>query len=130
VDNKTEVIIGGQTITLKSAENNEYVQKLASYVDRKLVQVKKMNAHLSTHERLMTVYLAINIADDYFKAQERYAKQGGKQASNLLALDRLKEENEILKEKVEELQNELKKSKDELDEYIQNFENEKVKEQR
>jgi cell division protein ZapA len=126
METKIEVVIDGHIITLKSDENEEYMQKLASYIDRKMAQVKRSNASISVHERLMTVYLAINVADDYFKAQERYVKQGGKQAANMLELDRLKDENELLKEKISDLHNELKRSREELDEYIKNFDSDKI----
>ena len=57
--NTTEVIIGGKVFTLGGYESEEYLQKIASYINNKLAEFGK-------DENLM--YL--NVADDYFKAKK------------------------------------------------------------
>ena len=63
--NKLEVNIQGRAYTLRAAENDEYIYKIAAYVDRKLGEIAAMNSRLSMD---MTAVLgAVNIADEYFK---------------------------------------------------------------
>ena len=67
----TEVIIGGKVFTLSGYESEEYLQKVASYINNKVNEYGKADAFrrlsLDTHN----VLLQLNIADDYFKAKQQ-----------------------------------------------------------
>ena len=43
--NEAEVAIGGKVITLSGYESREYIQKVASYLDNKLDEHKKMESY-------------------------------------------------------------------------------------
>lgn len=65
--NTTEVIIGGKVFTLGGYESEEYLQKIASYINNKLAEFgKDENFRKQSGANLM--YL--NVADDYFKAKK------------------------------------------------------------
>ena len=121
MENKVEVVIDGEIITLKSAENEDYMQKLARYIDRKLALAKMNNANASINERIRTVYLAINVADDYFKAQERLDALEAEHEKYILELGHVQEENMLLNEKLHELQAQLNQARRESDGNIVNI---------
>ncbi len=60
--NKTVVRIGGNEYTLVSTLPEEYVHKVAIYVDRKMNEVTRQRNDLST--AMAAVMAAINIADE------------------------------------------------------------------
>ena len=65
--NRVAVTIGGRDYTLLAAEDEQYVRKVAAHVDKGLTDMVD-SAHLSlTDAAVMT---AVNLADEYFKAQE------------------------------------------------------------
>ena len=69
--NKLEVSICGENITLMSEENEEHMQKVALYINRKLGEIKKFNSNASINERTRALFIAVNIADDYFKTLDQ-----------------------------------------------------------
>ena len=102
--NKVDAVIGGEIITLVSGENEEYMQKIARYIDRKLYEIKLMKSNASINERTRTLFIAINIADDYFKALESLRHLEEEHEKYVTELGRMQEENFLLKEKLHELQ--------------------------
>lgn len=66
--NDTEVIIGGKVITLSGYESEEYLQKVASYINNKIYEYNKVDSFRRQSLDLQNVLLQINLADDYFKA--------------------------------------------------------------
>lgn len=69
--NDTEVIIGGKVITLSGYESEEYLQKVASYINNKISEYARVDSFRRLPLDLQNVLLQINLADDYFKAQKR-----------------------------------------------------------
>lgn len=70
-----EVLIGGRVYTLSGYEEEEYLQKVAAYINNKLTEFNEMEgaAHLSADMRATLIEL--NIADDFFKAKDTIEKQ-------------------------------------------------------
>lgn len=68
--NNTEVILGGKVYTLSGYESEEYLQKVAAYINNKLNEMTSDDnfRRLSAEIRANMMYL--NIADDYFKAKK------------------------------------------------------------
>ena len=68
--NNTEVILGGKVFTLSGYESEEYLQKVASYINNKLAEYSKEDSfrRQNAEDRANLMYL--NIADDYFKAKK------------------------------------------------------------
>ena len=119
VKNKVEVRIAGKDYTLVGIESDEYIQKVALYIDKKMNEILKVNNKLSTS--MAAVLTAINVADDFFKAHENEVsvkKELKKAQEELEALReekrRLSEENGSLNSKSTNLQLELAKREAEL----------------
>ena len=68
--NYTDVIIGGNVYKLGGYEKEEYLQKVASYINGKLNQLDVVEGYRKQSPEFQGVLLALNIADDYFKAQD------------------------------------------------------------
>lgn len=67
----TEVIIGGKVFTLSGYESEEYLQKVASYINNKMNEYSKVESFTRQSSETQNVLLLLNIADDYFKAKNQ-----------------------------------------------------------
>lgn len=67
----TEVIIGGKVFTLSGYESEEYLQKVASYINNKVNEYGKADTFRRLPLDTQNVLLQLNIADDYFKAKQQ-----------------------------------------------------------
>lgn len=67
--NETQVTIGGKTYRLSGYESEEYLQKVAAYINGKLLEFKKSDAYRRQTLDMQAVMLELNIADDYFKTK-------------------------------------------------------------
>lgn len=67
----TEVIIGGKVFTLSGYESEEYLQKVASYINNKYNEYNKVDSFRRQPMDTQGVLLQLNIADDYFKAKKQ-----------------------------------------------------------
>ena len=73
VKTDTEVIIGGKVFTLSGYESEEYLQKVASYINNKISEYSKLDSFRRQPVDRQNVLLQLNIADDYFKARKHIA---------------------------------------------------------
>lgn len=67
----TEVIIGGKVFTLSGYESEEYLQKIALYINNKVSEYSKFDSFKHQSLDTQNVLLQLNIADDYFKAKKQ-----------------------------------------------------------
>ncbi len=67
--NNTEVIIGGKVFTLSGYESEEYLQKVAAYINGKLSGFNADDAYRRQSAEYRANLMYLNIADDYFKAK-------------------------------------------------------------
>ena len=67
----TEVIIGGKVFTLSGYESEEYLKKVASYINNKITEYNKNESFKRLTLDMQNVLLQLNIADDYFKAKKQ-----------------------------------------------------------
>jgi len=126
--NKIDVVISGKVITIRSEESAEYVQKIAMYVDQKIEMLKSRNLSAVVDERLRTLLIALNLADDYFKIKDQYTAQ---EVINKTLTDdaaRYEKENAFLKMQIITLQAELDKVTGEYEEFLRNFDNAEAEE--
>ena len=130
--NYTEVLIGGKVFTLSGFESEDYLQKVSTYLNHKLDECSNSEGYSKQSAETRSILLALNIADDYFKAK----KQGGTLESDIeakdkemydlkhelisvqiklenaeKAMDKLKEENKELQMKIVQLETEIKNNK-------------------
>ena len=64
-----EVVIGGKVYTLSGYESEEYLQKVAVYINGKLNEFDSIEGYQRFPADMKATLLQLNIADDYFKAK-------------------------------------------------------------
>ena len=69
--NDIEVVIGGKAIKLVGYESEEYLQKLAGYINGKLSEYEKVDSFKRQPAEMQNVLIQLNIADDYFKVKKQ-----------------------------------------------------------
>ena len=67
----TQVLIDGKVYTLGGSEDEGYLQRVASYVNEKMGAMGKLPGFAKQNNEYQTAMIALNIADDYFKAQQQ-----------------------------------------------------------
>ena len=98
-----EVIIGGKVYTLSGYEGEEYLQKVATYINNKLGEFQGMEELRHLSGDMKATLLQLNIADDYFKAKaqverlERELQQKEDESSDL--------KNELVSRQIEQERN-------------------------
>lgn len=69
-----EVLIGGKVYTLSGYEGEEYLQKVAAYINNKLSEFDNTEGYRRLPADMKATLLELNIADDYFKAKAQAEK--------------------------------------------------------
>ena len=107
--NDIEVLIEGRKYTICGFESDEYLQQVASYINRKFAEFKKKEYYHRMDLDVRNVLLAINIADDYFKTK--------KKAKDYRAESQEKDKTVLdMKHKIIDLQEQGKKDEKKIDE--------------
>lgn len=63
------VVINGKVYTLSGYEGEDYLQTVATYINNKISECKASDQYRKMNTEYQGVLLALNIADDYFKAK-------------------------------------------------------------
>ena len=69
--NSIKVLIGGKIITLSGYESEEYLQKVALYMDSKITELSNLPGYSRQPMETKHTLLSLNISDDYFKAKKQ-----------------------------------------------------------
>ncbi len=69
----TIVKIGGREHTMRGIESEEYIHKVAIFVNRKMEEIERMQPGLSTTQ--IAVLTAINLGDEVIKLKETIEAQ-------------------------------------------------------
>lgn len=127
--NNTKVLINGNVYTLSGDESEEYIQRVALYINNKMDEIKHSDNGQLLNTRLLNVLLAINIADELFKERDlnNLMKEQSRDQDQVIVnlkeqIFKLDQEKSGLVSKITLLENEVKTHKKELDEYIRIFE--------
>ena len=112
----TEVIIGGKVFTLSGYESEEYLQKVASYINNKVSEYSKVDGFRRQTADTQSVLLQLNIADDFFKAKKQIAMLEEENESKDKEIYDLKHELITSQIKLESTETTMKKMQDELTE--------------
>jgi Uncharacterized protein conserved in bacteria len=70
------VVINGKVYTLSGYEGEDYLQNIATYINNKISECKASEDYRRMNTEYQGVLLALNIADDYFKARSRADEAG------------------------------------------------------
>lgn len=65
------VVINGKVYTLSGYEGEEYLQSVATYLNQKIEECRQSEEYRRMTPEYQGVLLALNIADDYFKAKNQ-----------------------------------------------------------
>lgn len=106
--NDVEVVIGGKQYTLSGYESSEYLQKIATHINDKLSKFREQDGYARLDGEVKNVLLAINLADDFYKAQK--------------SADDLQKANEDLEKEIFDLKHDLIAMKNQLEEKEQQLE--------
>ena len=112
----TEVIIGGKVFTLSGYESEEYLQKVASYINNKMNEYGKVDSFKRQPLDTQSILLQLNIADDYFKAKKQISILEEELAGKEKELDDLKHELISSQIKLENAEKRIKALESELNE--------------
>lgn len=69
--NSAQVVIDGKVITLSGYESEEYLQKVAAYLNNKISECLSLPGYKRQTAELRSVLISLNIADDYFKSKRQ-----------------------------------------------------------
>lgn len=69
-----EVVINGKVYTLSGYEEQEYFQKVASYINEKTNELESLENTRHLPRDMKSTLVQVNIADDYFKAKTQVEK--------------------------------------------------------
>ena len=67
----TEVLIGGKIYTVSGDESEEYLQRIASYINGKISEYSRIDNYKRQTLDTQNVLLQLNIADELFKAKKQ-----------------------------------------------------------
>ncbi len=66
-----EVVIGGKLYTLSGYEEEDYLQKVAGYINNKIAEFNEVDGFKRLPPDMKSTLIELNIADDFFKAREQ-----------------------------------------------------------
>lgn len=69
-----EVVIDGKVYTLSGYEGEEYLQKVAGYINGKITEYDTLEDYRHLPLNMKSTLIQLNIADDYFKAKAQVEK--------------------------------------------------------
>ncbi len=69
-----EVVIDGKVYTLSGYEGEEYLQKVAAYINIKISEFDEIEEYRHIPVTTKNTLIQLNIADDYFKAKSQVEK--------------------------------------------------------
>lgn len=69
-----EVLIGGKVYTLSGYESEDYLQRVAAYINGKINEMEDVEAFRRFPTDMKATMIELNIADDYFKAKAQAEK--------------------------------------------------------
>lgn len=117
VKKTTNVFINGRKYTICGYEDEEYLQNIATYINKKIEEIEKLDSFQKLSSDMKTVLLNINLCNDFFKMRERVLNN----ESNITHKDKeiydLKNElvsKQVISDKNENEIQELKKEIEEL----------------
>ncbi|MCD7957931.1 MAG: cell division protein ZapA [Lachnospiraceae bacterium] len=69
--NSTQVIIAGKIYTLSGYESEEYLQRVAAYLNGKISELRNLDGYQRLSPDMKSILLNLNTADDYFKMKNK-----------------------------------------------------------
>lgn len=105
--NYTEVLIDGNIYTLGGSEEQEYLQRVAAYINQKIGILKAQPGFTRQNKDYQEMTIYLNLADDYFKT--------------LIDANTLRAQKQELEKEVYSLKHELIRLQMQLDAQMEQF---------
>ena len=114
-----QVLLGGKVYTLSGYESEEYLQKIALYINNKMTELNQMPGYKRMGSDMQKTLLELNMADDYYKARKRISELEDKDKAEYdlkhelisaqIQLDESTKKIDQLKDEINELQKQIVK---------------------
>ncbi len=108
-----EVIIGGKVFTLSGYESEDYLQRIASYLNNKVTENSSNESFKKLPIETQAVLIELNIADDFFKAKKQIEELELQLENKDKELYDIKHELIATQIKLENMERNLKKAQEE-----------------
>ena len=118
VKNTTQVLIGGKIITLSGYESEEYLQKVASYMNNKMTELGQLPGYSRQSVETKHTLLSLNVADDYFKAKRQAEIFEEDLITSQVQLENARKDVALKNEQMDKLQNRIEELEKELEEFL------------
>ena len=118
--NYTEVLIGGKVFTLSGFESEDYLQKVSTYLNHKIEECTSSDGYRKQSAEARSVLLALNIADDYFKAKKLGDSLQSETENKDTAMYDLKRELIAAQIQLETANKQIEELKEEINKYQKN----------
>lgn len=106
-----KVLIDGKVYTLGGFESEDYIQKVAYYLNSKTEELKGLSGYSHQTMDVRNLLLALNIADDYFKAKSEVETLEEDRENKDMEAYNAKHDLVSARVKIEELENEIARLK-------------------
>ncbi|MCI8716753.1 MAG: cell division protein ZapA [Lachnospiraceae bacterium] len=116
IKNDVEVIINGKVYRLSGYESEEYLQKIASYINNKINSFAEQESYTRLNPEMKNTLLCINLADDYFKVKKQADSIENTSESRDRQLYDVKHELADARLKIDTLEREMTMLRDKLSE--------------
>lgn len=109
---KSVIRLLGNDYQIESENSEEFIQKIQFYVDKRFTEIAERNSRLSTN--MIAVITSLNIAEETIKLQDENKELSAQLSATVdmlsekeFELKKVSEENESLKEQLQEAKIEL-----------------------
>lgn len=116
--NYAEVLIDGVVYTLGGTEDEAYLRRVAAYLNEKIGTIKKQRGFSRQNADYQNLMIHLNIADDYFKEQERADMLSGQKALLEKEAYSLKHELITMQMRMEAMEKEMQEEKARAEELV------------
>ena len=120
VKNTTQVLIGGKIMTLSGYESEEYLQKVAYYINNKMTELGQLPGYSRQSLETKHTLLDLNVADDYFKAKKLGDSLQSETENKDTAMYDLKHELIAAQIQLETANKQIEELKEEINKYQKN----------
>ena len=111
-----EVIIAGKVYTVSGYESEEYLQKVASYINNKITELNSMDGFSRLNSDDQFTLMALNMADDLFKEKSNNSDVEKQSKNKDKEIFDLKHELISLQIKIDEYEKTIKSLESEIKE--------------
>ncbi len=106
---ETEVIINGKQYSIIGYESEEYLQRVASYINSKYAEVRAQKWYKDMNPDMRAVVMQINLADDYFKMKKQLSDLTDETEERDNEIYKLKHDLIAAQGEIQELQRKIEK---------------------